>query len=74
MIETSNLFKLESKLKRDNKSIPVKALEKNYILSWILIGISKSEMYNILSFKGGTALKNFIFLIIDSQTIWTLHY
>lgn len=57
MIESRNLFKLESKL----GGIPVKAIEKDYVLSWILIGIAKSKMYDILSFKGGTALKKFYF-------------
>lgn len=61
MIESRNLFKLQSKLTKDNKTIPVKTLEKDYVLSWVLIGIAKTELYNILSFKGGTALKKFYF-------------
>ena len=61
MINQRELFKLESKLKRGNKTIPVKALEKDYVLSWILIGISKSKIQNKLVFKGGTALKKFYF-------------
>jgi len=61
MIESRNLFKLQSKLTKDNKTIPIKTLEKDYILSWVLIGIAKSKLYNVLSFKGGTALKKFYF-------------
>jgi len=61
MIEVRNLFKLESKLRKGNQTIPVKALEKNYILSWLIIGISKSKTCDMLSFKGGTALKKFYF-------------
>jgi len=61
MIEARNLFRLESKLKRGDKTIPVKALEKDYVISWILIGIASSKIYDILAFKGGTALKKFYF-------------
>lgn len=61
MIEARNLFRLESRLKKGVKRIPVKSLEKNYVLSWILIGITKSKMTNILCFKGGTALKKIYF-------------
>ncbi|MGB7056047.1 MAG: nucleotidyl transferase AbiEii/AbiGii toxin family protein, partial [bacterium] len=61
MIEPRNLFRIESKLKKGNKSIPVKSIEKDYVLSWILVGIAKSKLYDILCFKGGTALKKFFF-------------
>lgn len=61
MIESRNLFKLQSRLTKDKKSIPVKTLEKDYILSWLLIGIAKSDLYKIVAFKGGTALKKFYF-------------
>ena len=61
MIEPRDLFRIESKLKKGNKSIPVKSIEKDYVLSWILIGIAKSKLYDILCFKGGTALKKFFF-------------
>lgn len=61
MIEQRNLFRIQSKLTRDNKTIPVKSIEKDYVLSWILIGIAKTKVYDILSFKGGTALKKFYF-------------
>ncbi len=61
MIEARNLYRIESKLKKGNKSVPVKSIEKDYILSWILIGIAKSKIYDIVAFKGGTALKKFYF-------------
>ena len=61
MIEARNLFRIESKLRTGNKSIPVKSIEKDYVISWILIGIAKSSLYDTLCFKGGTALKKFFF-------------
>ena len=61
MIEARNLFRLESRLKKGTKAISVKSLEKDYVLSWILIGITKSKMTNTLCFKGGTALKKIYF-------------
>jgi len=61
MIEPRNLFKLQSKLSKKDKSIPVKTLEKSYILSWILIGFFKSGFYKKVAFKGGTALKKIYF-------------
>lgn len=48
-------------MRRGDKTIPVKSIEKDYVISWILIGIGRSEMQNALSFKGGTALKKFYF-------------
>lgn len=57
MINQRNLFRLQANLTKAGKSIPVKTIEKDYILSWILIGISKSDLKDILAFKGGTALK-----------------
>lgn len=61
MIESSNLFRVQTKLTKNSKTIPVKTIEKDYVLSWILIGIAKSKMREILSFKGGTALKKLYF-------------
>lgn len=59
MIENRNLFRLQSKLTTEDKSIPVKTLEKDYILAWILVGMAKLDMENLFVFKGGTALKMF---------------
>ena len=59
MIENRNLFRLQSKLTTEDKSIPVKTLEKDYILAWILVGMANLDMENLFVFKGGTALKMF---------------
>ena len=69
MIESRNLYKLQSKLTKNNKTIGIKSLEKDYVISWVLIGISKSKLYDMAVFKGGTALKKFIFVVIDSLKI-----
>lgn len=61
MIESSNLFRVQTKLTKNGRTIPVKTIEKDYVLSWILIGIANSRMHEILCFKGGTALKKFYF-------------
>ena len=61
MIKPGNLFRLQSKLTKNNKSMPVVSLEKDYVLTWILVGISRTELSEHLCFKGGTALKKFYF-------------
>ena len=61
MIEAGNLFRIQSKLTLGDKSIPVESIEKNYILSWILVGIGQSGLCNALCFKGGTSLKKIYF-------------
>ncbi len=61
MIEARNLFKLQSKLSEREKTIPIKTIEKNYVLSWVLIEIAQSVLYNNVCFKGGTALKKIYF-------------
>lgn len=62
MIESRNLYKLQSKLAKAGSAIPVKTIEKDYVLTWILAGIAESGMGDIMSFKGGTALKKMYFL------------
>jgi len=37
-------------------------LERDYILSWLLVGLSRSPLRNCLAFKGGTALKKCYFV------------
>lgn len=54
MIPQRNISILSTKL-----SIPEKTIEKDYVISWILIGIAQSALKDILLFKGGTALKKF---------------
>lgn len=59
MIDQRNLFRLQSRLTVEGKSIPVKTIEKDYVLTWILVGLSKLNMENLFVFKGGIALKKF---------------
>lgn len=61
MIDARSLFRIESKLRKSNKSIPVKSIEKDYVISWILIGIAKAKLRDFLCFKGETALKKLYF-------------
>lgn len=57
MIPQAELQKIANK-----KKVRDKQIEKDYILSWILHGISEeSFLKNNLVFKGGTALKKFYF-------------
>ena len=42
-------------------NLKVDAVEKHYVLGWILYGISKSSIGNNLAFKGGTALSKIYF-------------
>jgi len=57
MIRSSEIQKIANLEKvRDTQ------IEKDYVLSWILIGISKSPILrSSLAFKGGTVLKKFYF-------------
>ena len=38
-----------------------RVVEKDYVVTWLLLGISDSTLRNILAFKGGTALKKAYF-------------
>lgn len=52
----------EIQLKAKAESIRDKQIEKDYVLSWILSGISKQKhLSEIMAFKGGTALKKIYF-------------
>ena len=46
---------------RKNFGIPWEVIERDYILSWILAGVSLSPLKNFIVFKGGTALKKCYF-------------
>jgi hypothetical protein len=46
---------------RGGRRIPETVLERDYILSWLLVGLSRSPLRNCLAFKGGTALKKCYF-------------
>lgn len=38
-----------------------RVIEKDYVLSWLLVAIGKSGLRDALAFKGGTALKRAYF-------------
>ncbi|MCK5399285.1 nucleotidyl transferase AbiEii/AbiGii toxin family protein, partial [bacterium] len=61
MIKPGNLYRLQTDISKGNKTLQVISLEKDYVLTWLLIGISSSDMKQYLCFKGGTALKKFYF-------------
>lgn len=56
MIPRAELQRLAYRLKMNEL-----VLEKDYVLTWILMGIADSDMYSLLAFKGGTALKKSYF-------------
>ena len=44
------------------KSVKDTQIEKDYLLTWVLFGISKNErLTKVLAFKGGTVLKKVYF-------------
>jgi len=58
MIPQKNLSSLSNRLAQmGGRRIPETILERDYCLSWFLIGLSKSPLKNKLLFKGGTAIK-----------------
>ena len=52
MISTAELAKLAHRL-----GVSDRVIEKDYVLSWLLIAIAESDLRKSLVFKGGTALK-----------------
>ena len=62
MIPQRNISLLSNRLSRaGGRRIPEAVLERDYCLAWLLIGLSRSPLRNILAFKGGTALKRCYF-------------
>lgn len=58
MIPPRNLSLLSNRLARKGgRRIPETVLERDYCISWFLVGLSRSPLKDILLFKGGTALK-----------------
>jgi uncharacterized protein len=59
VIPQRNLSALSNRLLREQRGrrIPESVLERDYCLSWVLIGLSKTQLSEWLAFKGGTALK-----------------
>jgi predicted nucleotidyltransferase component of viral defense system len=52
MISTAEIAKLAHRL-----GVSDRVIEKDYVLSWLLVAIAESELRRGLAFKGGTALK-----------------
>lgn len=62
MIRQRNLSILSNRLAKPGlRRIPEAVLERDYCLSWFLVGLSHSTLRNRLVFKGGTALKKIYF-------------
>jgi uncharacterized protein len=62
LIAQRNLSVLSNRLARGGgRRIPETVLERDYCLSWFLVGISRSPLQSRLLFKGGTALKKCYF-------------
>ena len=62
MIPQRHLSLLSNRLARaGGRRIPEAVLERDYCLSWFLVGLSRSPLRERLLFKGGTALKKCYF-------------
>src|SRR5438045_11312 len=59
MIPQRNLSLLSNRLYKEHggRRIPEAVLERDYYLTWFLVGLSQSKLKDLLIFKGGTALK-----------------
>jgi len=58
VIPQRNLSLLSNELARKGgRRIPESVLERDYCLSWFLVGLSQCSLREILLFKGGTAIK-----------------
>ena len=62
MIPQRDLSLLSNRLaERGGRRIPETVLERDYCLSWVLVGLSRSALRDRLALKGGTALKKCYF-------------
>ncbi|HXH74685.1 MAG TPA: nucleotidyl transferase AbiEii/AbiGii toxin family protein [Bacteriovoracaceae bacterium] len=65
MILQRNISKIANKLfeagGKKGRRIPESVIEKDYCLTWFLIGLSQSSLKNSLVFKGGTCLRRCYF-------------
>lgn len=62
MIPQRDLSLLSNRLaEQGGRRIPETILERDYCLSWFLVGLSRSPLRDRLAFKGGTALKKCYF-------------
>lgn len=56
MIPQSEISRIAARQKKLDKVI-----EKDYVITWILLGLAQSKLKQLLAFKGGTALKRAYF-------------
>lgn len=62
MIAQRNLSLISNRLAEGGgRRIPEAVIERDYCLSWFLVGFSRSPLPGVLVFKGGTALKKCYF-------------
>jgi predicted nucleotidyltransferase component of viral defense system len=62
MIQQRDLSLLSNRLAEEGgRRIPETVFERDYCLSWFLVGLSRSTLRDRLAFKGGTALKKCYF-------------
>lgn len=62
MIPQRSLSALSNRLQKEGgKRIPEAILEKDYCIAWILKGIARTKLPEMIAFKGGTALKRCYF-------------
>jgi uncharacterized protein len=62
MIPQRDLSLLSNRLAEGgSRRVPETVLERDYCLSWFLVGLSRSPLRDHLAFKGGTALKKCYF-------------
>jgi len=59
VIAQRNISLLANRLFREHggRRLPEGVLERDYCLAWFLVGLSQSQLRELLIFKGGTALK-----------------
>jgi len=58
MIPQRNLSLISNALlSAGGRRIPEAVIERDYVLAWFLVGLSKHELRDTLAFKGGTALR-----------------
>jgi len=56
MISQSEISQIAFKQRK-----PDKVIEKDYVITWLLLGLADSRLSKLLAFKGGTALKKIYF-------------
>ena len=73
MIPQRNLALLSNRLARDGgRRIPEATLERDYCLTWFLIGLSRTPLRERLAFKGGRRSSVATSATIGFLRTWTL--